>query len=259
MWKPRALALSLVGLVACATFSTGSGSGSQNYADNAKENYDLGEKALADKDWLGASRYFEYTSAKFPYSNYASLAELAMGDLNFEQEKFVEAIDRYRNFIKMHPNHPKAGYAAFRVAESYYAQIPSDFFLLPSSAEKDQTGELSSLQAFNEFLIQYPSSELRAEAQKKVAELRHRLADHEMRIGQFYLDHQRPLAAVGRFESVIEKYPGAGFDSDAAFKLYHTYLDLKEADKAKATLKQFVEKHPDDPKAKEAQQLLQKG
>jgi len=260
MSMPRALALlAALGLAGCATFSTGSGSGPRSYADNAKENYELGEKALADNDWVTAARYLEFTSAKFPYSEYSPLAELALGDLNFDQEKFVEAVERYRNFIKMHPSHAKADYAAFRIAEAYYAQIPSDFFLLPSSAEKDQTDELDALHAYDTFLIQYPSSELRPAAQKKVTELRHRLADHEMRIAQFYLDHQRPLAAVGRYEGVLQQYAGAGYDGDAALKLYRTYAALKEPDKAKATLKRFLEKHPDDPKANEARKLLQKG
>ena len=260
MSKLRALAFALFAACAgCATFSTGSGSGPHSYADTAKDNYELGEKALADKDWVNTARYFEYTSSKFPYSGYSALADLGMGDLNYAQEKYIEAIDRYRNFIKMHPNHPKAGYAAFRIGLSYYAQIPSDFFLLPNSAEKDQTDELNALQAFNEFLIQYPSSELRPQGEQKVAELRHRLADHEMRIAQFYLDHHRPLAAVGRYQSVLQSYSGAGFDGEAALKLYRTYADLKQPDKARATLEQFLKAHPDDPKAAEARKILQKG
>lgn len=247
-------------LCACSTLSTSAnGGGHGAFGADAKENYELGQKEVDGKNYLEAERYFEFVSAKFPYSSYSALADLAMADLEYAQEKYVEAIDKYRNFIKLHPTHPKDGYAAFQVGMSYYESMPSDFFFLPNSAEKDQTDTLNALSSFNEFLIQYPTSDLRPKAQEKVADLRHRLADHEMRIGKFYWEHDRPRAAAGRYETVLRDYPGAGFDGDAALALYTVYEKLDEKDKAKAALEKLVKEHPDDPLVPKAKKLLGQG
>lgn len=253
----------LLSLLACAalagcatTTSSGSSGGEHTYGSTAKENYEKGMKELADKDYPESERYLAFVSAKFPYSSYSALSELGLADLAYEQEKYTEAIDKYRNFIKMHPTHPKDAYAAFQVGECYFEQMPSDFILLPSSAEKDQTDQQNALQAFNEFLIQYPQSELRGKAQERVKDLRHRLADHEMRIGDFYAAHDRPAAAAGRYENVLRDYGDTDYVGTAALKLYRAYLKLNQPDKAKAALQEFVRTHPQDPKAGQAKKLL---
>lgn len=255
--KIRALlATSLLGLAACAHGGGSSGSGDHSYGTTAKENYELGMKEAGDKNYLEAERYLTFVSAKFPYSSYSALAELGLADLAFQQDKTTEAIDKYRNFIKMHPTHPKDGYAAFQVGECYYQQMPSNFFLLPNAAEKDQSDEQNALQAFSEFLIQYPTSELRPKAEERVKELRHRLADHEMRIGDFYLAHDRAQAAVGRYETVLREYGNTDFAGAAVLKLHKAYLKLNEPEKAKAALQDFVRTHPGDPQADKAKRLL---
>jgi outer membrane protein assembly factor BamD len=204
-------------------------------------------------------RYLEFVSAKFPYSTYSALADLALGDLYFQQEKFVEAIDKYRSFIKLHPTHPRDDYAALQVANSYYEQIPSDLFFLPASAEKDQTDLRAALVAYGEFLAQYPSSELRPKGVERVGELRHRLADHEMRIGQYYLKHGRAASAAGRFENVVRDYPGAGFDGVAALSLHEAYDKLGQPEKGRDALHRLVKDHPGDPRVGEAKRLLGPG
>src|SRR5262249_37213571 len=123
--------LGLVGL--CTTLwgcahspfgSSSSGDVTVNYASDAKQNYELGMKELDNKNYLEAAKYLEYVSAKFPYSTYSAQAELALADADFDQEKFVEAIERYKNFIKLHPTHAKVDYASYRIGLSHENQIP---------------------------------------------------------------------------------------------------------------------------------------
>src|SRR4051812_38421066 len=105
--KLRSMVLATGLALAGCSHGSSSVAGDHTYGSDAKQNYELGQKELADKNWLEAERYMEFVSAKFPYSTYSALADLAIGDLDFEQEKFVEAIDKYRSFIKLHPTHAK--------------------------------------------------------------------------------------------------------------------------------------------------------
>jgi outer membrane protein assembly factor BamD len=252
------LALGLVVAPGCAhnIFSDATAT-TVHFTDTPKSNYELGEKELADKNWLEALKYFEYVSAKFPYSIYSPMAELAIADADYDQEKYVEAIDRYQNFLKLHPTHAKVDYASYRVGLSYYEQIPSAYFFLPSPAEKDQTNERKALSALEDFVRGFPKSSYLGEAKGKITDLRTRLADHEMRIASFYSSHDRPLAAAGRYETVVRDYPDTDLEPEALIRLGRIYLHLNDKAKAKQALEKLISEHPTDGHAGEAKKLLE--
>ena len=74
------LATALAILVAPSGAGCGgaTGSGAVDYSVSAQKNYDKGMKALEAKDWIAASKYFAFIKSRFPYSKYATLAELRL-------------------------------------------------------------------------------------------------------------------------------------------------------------------------------------
>lgn len=226
------------------------------YGVDAKQNYDQGMAELANHNWLEATKYLEFVSTKFPYSSYAALAELALADGMYEQEKWIESAEKYRTFLKLHPTHARIDYAAFRIGMAHYAEVPSNFFLLPSPAEKDQAALQNALATFDEFALQYPDSAHRPEALAKSAEIRGRLADHEVRIAQFYVDHGRPLAALGRYEAVVKRFPGLAEEPEWLLRIGKFAVDAKEPERARPALEQLLAKHPGDSRAAQARALL---
>lgn len=246
--------LVLFSLAGCATFDA---AGDVSYLADAKGNYTAGEKALKSGRHLDALKYFDHVRYKFPYSAQAALADLAIGDTNFDREKYLEAIDAYRNFLKLHPNHPKADYAQFRIAESYYKDIPSDFFLFPPSTEKDQTSVRDARNGFEEFLKLYPASEHVAQSKKLLGEILARLAQHEMAVADFYLHHDRLPAAVNRLTRLVEDYPQSELAAPALLKLARTLVKLEKKDQARATLEKLLKDYPNDADSRtEAEALL---
>lgn len=247
--------LVLFSLAGCATFDA---AGEVSYLADAKSNYDAGEKALKGGRHLDALKYFDHVRYKFPYSAQAALADLAIADTNFDREKYLEAIDAYRNFLKLHPNHPKADYAQFRIAASYFEDIPSDFFLFPPSTEKDQTSVRDARNGFEEFIKLYPASEHVPESKRLLGELLDRLAQHEMSVAEFYLHHDRLPAAVNRLTRLVEDYPQSELAAPALLKLARTLVKLEKKDQARATLERLLKDYPDDADSRsEAQALLQ--
>jgi outer membrane protein assembly factor BamD len=147
----------------CAALTAGQG-GDPDYGTDAEANIRLGDEALERKDFYQAEKYFEHVRTKYPYLEAANEAELKLADLDFAQEKYAEAREKYQSFIKLHPTHSKVDYAAYRAALSHFEDIPSDFFLLPRSTEKDQTEVQAALKSLNEFIRQYPDSQYIPEA-----------------------------------------------------------------------------------------------
>ncbi|MBI5544913.1 MAG: outer membrane protein assembly factor BamD [Deltaproteobacteria bacterium] len=245
--------LVLLALSGCATLDA---AGDVSYLPDAKGNFEAGENALQGGRHLDALKYFDHVRYKFPYSQQAALADLGVADTNFDREKYLEAIDSYRSFLKLHPNHPKADYAQYRIAYSYFKDIPSDFILFPSSTEKDQTSVKDARAAFEEFIKAYPSSPYVPEAKKQLADVLTRLAEHEMRVAEFYLHHDHLKAAVGRFSRLVDDYPHSELAPKALVKLAETYVKLDQKEKARAALERLLKDYPENEHRPQAEALL---
>ncbi|MBN1205464.1 MAG: outer membrane protein assembly factor BamD [Myxococcaceae bacterium] len=239
----------------CAAMKDGQ-AGDPDYATQAEENLRLGEEALADRDFLKAEKYFVYVKTKFPYLEASKEAELRLADVDFEQERFPEARDKYEAFIKLNPTHPQVDYAAWRAALSHAEDMPSDFFLLPPSEEKDQTEVSSALRAMNDFVRQYPDSQYAKDAKLKAEEAKRRLAEHELYVADFYRKRERWRGVAQRLEGMLARYPGTQYEEQALFSLHEAYVKLKEPTRAQETLRKVIERLPGTRAAERAQRML---
>jgi len=253
MTLKRSCFLVLLLALGCAHMDS---AGEVSYADGPEKNFLLGQDARDDKRYLDALKYYEHVRYKFPYSSQAALADLAIADTHFEREKYVEAIEAYRQFLKLHPNHPQADYAEFRVAVSYYRDIPSDFFLFPPSTEKDQGPVRDTRRALEGFLREFPTSKHATEAEELLADVRKRMATHEMHVADFYRHRERWAGAIGRLNTVLDDYPGLGLVGEALLTLGESYLKMGDREKAKDALHRRIREYPQDAHRSEAQSLL---
>ena len=226
----------------------------------AKTVDDLYAQAVTDlKDELypEALDAFETIKARFPYSKYAALSDLRIADVHFERQAYVEAVDAYRNFLKYHPTHSEAPYAMFRIAEAYQQQMPSDFFFLPPSAEKDQAQTKLAISAFRDMLTRYPTSEYAEKAQEHLNECRKKLGDHEMYVARFYFNREKWMASALRAEGVLRDYNGLGLDAEALWIAGSSRYYTKELVEARVHLGKLETEFADSPEAGKAKSVLE--
>ena len=197
-------ALSVSLLSACGSSSTRASS------SPAEALYNEGLDALDDEDFLVATERFQTVKTKFVYTQFAALSELRLGDVQFKQGRYIEAVDLYRLFVQTRPNHIEIPYAYWKIANAYYKQRPSDFALLPPSYERDRGPTLEALRALSVYLERYPEHGHVKEAKKYKQECRESIAAYELYVARFYRDQEKWVAAQGRYE-----------------KLYHTFKDVK--------------------------------
>ncbi len=246
----------LLGLVCLLSACAADGEGRLDFAVDAQRNYEKGLSELQDERWLDAVRFFEHVRSKFPYSTYAAAAELKTADAHFSREKYSEAIDGYRNFVKFHPTHANVDWASFRVGESHVQAMPSDFFLLPSDTEKDQTQVRAARASLEEFLRKYPKSEHRPRAEELLSTVVRKLAAHELIVAEFYARRDRWEAAAGRWEYVRRTYPDQGLDGEVALGLVRAYRGMGDPARAKAVAEELQKLHPADPNLPAVQAAL---
>lgn len=149
---------------------------------------------------------------KFPYSKYAVDAQLRIADVYFMQELYPEAASNYETFRDLHPKHERIAYAMFRIAKSYFKDMPSN-------VARDLTSAQKCADAYNDFLRRFPTAPEATEAHGDLEKARLMLASKELYIGNFYLYHNFYESARPRFQKVIDMYPETQAAVEARDKL----------------------------------------
>jgi len=242
-------------MVGCAS---GGSSGPVSYLDSARSNYEKGVSELKDENFAEAVKYFTYVKSKFPFSRYATLAELRIADSYFAQDKWLEAIDAYKLFLKFHPTHPEVvdGYVSYKICQGYVEQIPGDWFLVPPSHEKDQAATRDALRELVAFTRAFPTSKYLDKARELHRKMTRKLVDHELYVARFYLDRDKPRATILRLETILQRYPDAGSDPEVMLLLGQTYMKLQEKQKARETFAALIKKYPGDAMSAKARLYL---
>ncbi len=249
-----ALALAAASL-ACSTKHV-SLSGNVKLKKDAQGNYEAGVELLKGHSYPEAVKFFEFVKKSFPFSRYAPLSDLRLADAKFDQNEFPAAAEAYADFIKLHPGHEEVDYAEYRIALSRFRDAPGDFFVFPNSYEKDTRQVVKAKQALDKFLEARPGSKYADEAKKLLGQVNARLAAHEWYVGEYYFKRHRWAGAAGRYETLVERYPGSKQEPEALLKLARAYLAMDEKHRARTALQKLVVKHPQDPRRKEAEGLL---
>jgi outer membrane protein assembly factor BamD len=244
----------LLALAACSKHVTLGGEA--KLQPTAEENYKAGQELLKEGSYPEAQKFFEYVRTKFPFSKYASLADLRLADAKYDQGRYAEAADAYAQFGQLHPAHEELDYAEFRQGESLYRDAPSDFFLFPHAYEKDLRQVRKAVDQLKKFIEKYPKSKFVPDAKKLQAQAQGRLSENEWYVAEFYFKRGQWAGAAGRYETLVEKFPGTQHEAEALMKLARSAVELKEPYRARTALQKLIVEHPDDPRRPEAEKML---
>jgi outer membrane protein assembly factor BamD len=200
------------------------------------------------RDYQGAIDTFQDIIDNYPYSDYATLAELRIADAYFDQELWEEALSYYRDFSELHPDNEKVPHTILRAALAYYHQS--------RPANRDQTATRQALKQLERLRDNYPQAAESEEADQLWRELRTRLGTSVMNIGNFYMERSEYRSAADRFRSVLNEYPGLGLDAEALFKLGLCYREMNLEDEAARIFQVILENYQGSEVAAAAQDFV---
>jgi outer membrane protein assembly factor BamD len=195
------------------------------------------------EEWPEATDAFRAIKREYGLSRAGSLAELRLADIDFRQEKWAEALQGFRAWIRYHGGQPEAAYARFMIARCYVEQVPEDWLLVPSSAERDQSTVHDAEGALARFLQQHPRATEAAEARVLLRRMRLLMARHELYVADFYASRNRWNAAVSRLLGVVENYEDVGVVPEALLSLGEVYLRAGRVPEARGAFEELVSAH----------------
>lgn len=187
----------------------------------------------------------EYKS-RYPYSKYASEANLLQADAYFSSKRFTEAIVQYEEFVKRTPSHPKAPLASFRVAQSQDK-------LSPEQIDRDQGYAANAIQSYSFYLEKYPNDPNHHVARERIKVLLVRLAENTLFIANFYTKKELFHAALNRYNSLLNdsRLPKNIIEAakvGAARAYTQLAIQLEKAPKSDKNI-EFINRKPDDLRA----------
>ena len=227
---------------------------------SAAEALETGKQFLEEKKYFKARRHLTHAFEVEPNSRSGREALLLAADAYFlhgGSDNFIKCEAKYRDFLNRFPTSDQADYAQFRVASCLANRV--------EKPDRDQKVTRDALQAFEELLRLYPTSEYIPEARQEIQVVTDRLAAHELVIGDFYAHFYGQgicQATIGRLKDLPEQYPsfsqmdavhyflGMAYrrcrrpdDADREFEtLRRDYPDSQYVDKVEKFEKQFAKK-----------------
>lgn len=249
--RPRSLAL--VAVLVLAVGATGCASRGKKTGMAYQERpvellYAAGAERLDRRQWSDAVDYFREVERQHPYSEWSRRAILMTAYAHYEANQYAEAIGDADRFISLYPGNPSAGYAYYLKAVCYFEQI--------MDVGRDQAATEQALVALRDVAARYPNSEYSADARVKIDMVNDQLAGKEMTVGRFYLRQNQPLAAVGRFRTVIDRYQTTSHTPEALYRLTESYLTLGLIEEAKRNAAVLGFNYPGDPWYADAYALM---
>jgi len=153
----------------------------------------------ADAGWEKVVSDVNEFRSRYPYTQYASEAELLQADAYFQSSRYPEAVVAYEDFLRKQPTHGNADLAYFRVGRSYDLQSPEE-------VDREQANSLKAIEKYAMFLERFSSSQLTPEAKQRIEALRRRVAEHYAFIAHFYWKKDLYQGALTRYLAILRDY-----------------------------------------------------
>lgn len=179
---------------------------------------------MDDSRYILATEKLNQLKNQYPYSFYATPAELLQADILYKQENYVDAAAAYLLFRDFHPKHKEIPYVIYRIAESYYQQKPD-------TSDRDLQSAWEAIKYYKELLMKYPTSKYVKDANKKITECEGMIREKESDIADFYFRTKVFEAARWRYFDILKNFQYEKLRRTAMQRIVETSYHMKEYEK----------------------------
>lgn len=202
----------------------------KDYFNAAKEKYD-------DEDYFEAVNDFTVVLLRFAGSSVADSAQYYLADSHFMMGDYLVAGVEFEKLINDMNQSPMVNDAQLRLAESYYELSPR-----PSL---DQEYTLRAIREYQYFVEEFPTDTLKESAEKRITELREKLAEKEVDNAEIYRKMKEFKAAVIYFDQVLAKFYDTTWADDAQYGKIRSLLESEEYEQAQLEVAKFEQQFPE--------------
>ncbi len=175
------------------------------------EVYKQGIDEFERGDVIFAGRKFSEAELLFPQSIWAPRAVLMSAYGYFSQGYYSYAINDLERFLIKYKNHPQTDYAYYLMALCHYDQIIDE--------KKDLKEILLAKKYFEIVINNYPNTDYAKDSKYKLDYITEVMASKEMYLARYYVEKEKWIPAIKRFQKVISDYDTTIFVEEALHRL----------------------------------------
>ncbi len=209
---------------------------------SAEEALTRGKELFEQEKYRQAQPYLTQAFEVAPNSPSGREALLLAADAYYfdgGDENFIRAESKYRDFLNRFPTSDRAAYAQFQAANSLAERM--------RRPDRDQSATREALEAYEEVVLLFPTSEYAEAAEQRIVEVRALLAEAEFLVGRFYFKVGLQKAAVARFERIVEEFPDYPEMDKALYFLGRSNRKWKKPAEAIAAFDRLRSDYPESP------------
>ncbi|MBF0317513.1 MAG: tetratricopeptide repeat protein, partial [Nitrospirae bacterium] len=211
------VSLMVVGLLSCSKKNV-----KPPYTDE-KDAYERAVKMIENKEYTEGRELLTEVINRDRTKTYAPLAQLKLAESYVKDDEVDLSIEEYRKFLSSYPDNRYAPNAQYQIAALTFSQI--------EGADRGYKAAESAIKEFRKLAELYPRNPYRDVIELRLQKCRNVLAEHEFYVGRFYLKKEAFKAAIGRFNTILEKYGDFTAIDEVYYHMAMSYKGLKDKDK----------------------------
>ena len=183
------------------------------------------------KDYVDAAMIFEDIERQFPYSSWSGQSQLMAAFCYLRSNMHDESLNAIDRYLALNPGSKDIDYAYYIKGMNYFNQI--------SDVQRDQSISYVALKSFNEVINRFSSSDYAKDSKSKIKIINDRLAGKELNIAIQYQDDHQWVAAINRYNNIINNFERTRYAPEALHRLVEIYLTIgvvQQAERYAATL-----------------------
>ena len=173
--------------------------------------YNEGFQKLEINDTFNAAQKFLEAELLFPQSEWAPKSALMAAYSFYLQNYYQEALSNLNRYLKTYPNDKDISYANYLIGICYYEMIEDE--------KRDIGPILKAKKQFEIITDKYPNTDFALDAKFKLDLIQDILASKEMYLAKHYLKKNKWIAAINRYQVIIEEYDETIFVEEAIHRL----------------------------------------
>jgi len=250
MIKATLFLISLISILPIISCSEKESIIKEEVSDTPEQLYAIAKLDLDRELYEEAKLKFENINFNFPLSNEGIQSLIMIAFIEYAQLNYDEAIYKFDKIIKKYPSHKNIDYAYYMRAMCYFEQIKHEAL--------DGKNNQEAMENFNQIINRFPESKYARDSEQKVIFVKENIAAKHMEIALFYLNQNKYLAALNRYNIIINEFSQSKFTPEALYREVEIYYKLGMLDDAEKTSAVIGYNYPQSKWYKYSYKLLKK-
>ncbi|MDA8793859.1 outer membrane protein assembly factor BamD [Bacteriovoracaceae bacterium] len=170
------------------------------------------QELMDEERYLLAIEKLNVIKNQFTYSYYAKPAELLHADVLFYQENYLEAASSYMLYRDFHPKDPRIEYVIYKIAESYFMQLPDTY-------DRDLQSADEAIRYYEELTTKYPKTQFKNDSIEKINRCKEMKKQKDLYIADFYYRTDEYLASRYWYKDIFKNHQEKKTKKLAAYRI----------------------------------------